>query len=122
MRAMNLLEMCRKCMTKSLQTHSCLTKWLASATLKIKNQFVLPGHVDPSKKKTENSKSMVIKESQLTKFRSALDYREMEAKNLFLQELLGVAHNIALTPTSLYHAKEICHHGSIAYSFKCNTF
>ena len=28
-----------------------------------KNQFVLPVHVDPSEKKTENSKSMVIKES-----------------------------------------------------------
>ena len=71
-----------------------------------KNQFVLPGHVDPSEKKTENSKSMVIKESQLTKLRSALDYREMEAKNLFSQELLGVAHSIALTPTSLYHTKK----------------
>ena len=71
-----------------------------------KNQFVLPGHVDPSEKKTENSKSMVIKESQLTKLRSALDYREMEAKNLFSQELLGVAHRIALTPTSLYHTKK----------------
>ena len=67
-----------------------------------KNQFVLPGHVDPIEKK----KSMVIKESQLTKLRSALDYREIEAKNLFSQELLGVAHNIALTPTSLYHAKK----------------
>ena len=65
-----------------------------------KNQFVLPGHV------TENSKSMVIKESQLTKLRSALDYREMEAKNLFLQELMGVGHSIALTPTSLHHAKK----------------
>ena len=49
---------------------------------------------------------MVIKESQLTKLRSALDYREIEAKNLFSQELLGVAHNVALTPTSLYHAKK----------------
>ena len=49
---------------------------------------------------------MVIKESQLTKLRSALDYREMEAKNLFSQELLGVAHSIALTPTSLYHTKK----------------
>ena len=36
-----------------------------------KYQFLLI--VDPSKKKTENSKSMVIKESQLTKLRSALD-------------------------------------------------
>ena len=71
-----------------------------------KNQFVFPGHVDPSEQKTENSKSMVIKESQLTKLRSALDYREMEAKNLFSQELLGVAHSIALTLTSLYHAKK----------------
>ena len=71
-----------------------------------KNQFVLPVHVDPSEKKTENSKSMVIKESQLTKLRSALDYREMEAKNLFLQELMGVGHSIALTPTSLHHAKK----------------
>ena len=67
-----------------------------------KNQFVLPGHVDPIEKK----KSMVIKESQLTKLRTALDYREIEAKNLFSQELLGVAHNVALTPTSLYHAKK----------------
>ena len=64
-----------------------------------KNQFVLPGHV------TENSKSMVIKESQLTKLRSALDYREMKAKNLFSQELLEVVHSIVLTPTSLYHPK-----------------
>ena len=32
-----------------------------------KNQFVLPLHVDPSEKKTENSKSVIIKESQLTK-------------------------------------------------------
>ena len=38
-----------------------------------KYQFVLIGHVDPSIKKTENSKSMVIKESQLTKLRPALD-------------------------------------------------
>ena len=65
-----------------------------------KNQFVLPGHV------TENSKSMVIKESQLTKLRSALDYREMKAKNLFSQELLEVVHSIVLTPTSLYHPKK----------------
>ena len=71
-----------------------------------KTQFVLPRHVDPSEKKTENSKSMVIKESQQTKLRSALDYREMEAKNLFLQELMGVGHSIALTPTSLHHAKK----------------
>ena len=54
-----------------------------------------------------NLKSMVIKESQLTKLRLALDYRVMEAKNLFLQELLGVAHSIALTPTSIYHAKNL---------------
>ena len=71
-----------------------------------KNQFVLPGHVNPSEKKTENSKSMVIKESQLTKLRSTLDYREMEAKNLFSQELLEVAHSIALTQTSLYHGEK----------------
>ena len=32
-----------------------------------KTQFVLPRHVDPSEKKTENSKSVIIKESQLTK-------------------------------------------------------
>ena len=49
---------------------------------------------------------MVIKESQLTKLRSTFDYREMEAKNLFSQELLGVTHRIALTPTSLYRAKK----------------
>ena len=30
----------------------------------------------------------------------------MEAKNLFSHELLGVAHSIVLTPTSLYHAKK----------------
>ena len=30
----------------------------------------------------------------------------MEAKNLFSQELLGVAQSIALTPTSLYYAKK----------------
>ena len=46
-----------------------------------KNQFVYPGHVDPSEKKTENLK--LTKESQLTKLRLALDYREMEAKNIF---------------------------------------
>ena len=40
------------------------------------------------------------------KLRSALDYREMEANNLFTQELLGTAYSIALTPTSLYHAKK----------------
>ena len=71
-----------------------------------KNQFVLPGHVDPSEKKSEKSKSMIIKDSQLTKLRSALDHREMEAKKIFSQELLGVSHSIALTPTSLYHAKK----------------
>ena len=71
-----------------------------------KNQFVIPGHVDPSEKNTENSKSVVIKESQLTKLKPALDYREMEAKNLFSQELLGEAHSTVLTPTSLYHAKK----------------
>ena len=60
-----------------------------------KNLIVVPGHIDPSEKKTQNSKNMVIKESQVTKLRSALDYREMEAKNLFSQELLGVAHSIA---------------------------
>ena len=60
-----------------------------------KNLIVVPGHIDPSEKKTQNSKYMVIKESQVTKLRSALDYREMEAKNLFSQELLGVAHSIA---------------------------
>ena len=49
---------------------------------------------------------MVIKESQLTKLRSALDYREMEAKNLFSQELLEVVNSIVLTPASLYHAKK----------------
>ena len=32
-----------------------------------KNQFVLPRHVDASEKKTKNSKSVIIKESQLTK-------------------------------------------------------
>ena len=71
-----------------------------------KNHFVLPGHVDPSEKKTENLKSMVIKESQLTKLRSALDYREMVAQNLFSQELLGVVHSTVLTPTSLYYLKK----------------
>ena len=59
-----------------------------------KNLIVVPGHIDPSEKKTQNSKNMVIKESQVTKLRSALDYREMEAKNLFSQELLGVTHSI----------------------------
>ena len=59
-----------------------------------KNLIVVPGHIDPSEKKTQNSKNMVIKESQVTKLRSALDYREMVAKNLFSQELLGVAHSI----------------------------
>ena len=49
---------------------------------------------------------MVIKESQLTKLRSALDYKEMEAKNLFSEELLRVAHSIALTPAPLYLARK----------------
>ena len=47
---------------------------------------------------------MVIKESQLMKLRSALDYKETEVKNNFSEELLRVAHSIALTATSLYLA------------------
>ena len=65
---------------------------------------------------------MTIKEFQLTKLRSVLHYREMEAKNLFPQELLEVVHNIAVNTNFTLLCKKICHHGSIAYSFKSNIF
>ena len=72
-----------------------------------KNQFVLPAHVDPTEKKTEKSKKcLVIKEGTITKLRSALQHRETETKKIFQNELLGVAHSIALTPTTLYHSKK----------------
>ena len=65
---------------------------------------------------------MTIKEFQLTKLRSVLHYREMEAKNLFPQELLEVVHSIAVNTNFTLLCKKICHHGSIAYSFKSNIF
>ena len=50
--------------------------------------------------------SHILKEGTKTKLRAALEYRKLETTTIFNNEFTGVAHSIAQTPTTLYHAKK----------------
>ena len=68
------------------------------------NKFTLLGNANLNKK--EKPKEMKIKQTIITKLRTALSYREKECERLFESELFGIAESISETPTTLYHSRK----------------
>ena len=68
------------------------------------NKFTLLGNANLNKK--EKPKDMKIKQTIITKLRTALSYREKESERLFESELFGIAQSISEPPTTLYHSRK----------------
>ena len=49
---------------------------------------------------------MKIKQTIITKLRTALSYREKECEHLFESKLVGIAQSISEPPTTLYHSRK----------------
>ena len=77
-----------------------LIKQMVPINAKImENKFTLLDNANLNKK--EKLKDMKIKQTIITKLRTALSYREKECERLFESELFGIVQSISETPTTL---------------------